>query len=597
MSSLLSTKEKDKKTKKLESILTPQTAKITKNINKVLDYNLELTSNVDKIKDKFGEYARKDINTNFIDRLTRKIYMNPNYLSQIEFFQYILFVGLLYFYNPFNINSKYPGLSKLLILSVAFLYVVLFFFVKLKLEAGDDVDLIAPTENNVILQFIGTIIFFVLFMLAIKGVIWLFINTPLVKLLHNLMATFIVICILSLLYLFMRKSINKAKNVQSKSIVKFCLKFIMFIPCLLVDLAEYIKFEYHLTTKPVWILLGMEASVVGLLFIIPYLFGKIANYGGLKLLTEPVNLNEETAVGNFSNATNPNDSGLSIDQMYNKLVNEKAQQNIDQNPDTLDNAPNKKYDCDPNEPKNKILAWFYNVYHHGISLKVNFSKHPQYTDSKTDRFAYKYSLSGWFYINPQPPNTNHAYSVYTNILNYGKKIKIEYNGKINSLRVMAAVASKGDKFAKGSANTYQDLNTNTSDLKENDVNVKKDDILRYGIKSDDTKSGGTSRVNANAADVNNMSEEVYKTNDIMYQKWNNIVVNYDAGNVDVFYNGVLVGSVADAVPYMTFDTIIAGAHNGIIGGVCNINYYTDPLSASTIKTIYKSLRIKNIPYV
>ena len=386
---ILSTKEREKKEKKIESILTPQSAKITKNINKVLDYNLELTANVEKIKDKFGKYARKDFNTNFIDRLTRKIYVNPKYLAQLEFFQYILFVGLLYFYNPFNINSKYPGLSKLLILSVAFLYVVLFFFVKLKIDNDDDVDLIAPTEKNVIVQFIATIVFFVLFMLAIKSVIWLFVNTSLVKILHHLMATFIVICILAIIYLFSRKSINNAKNVKGKSFVKFILKFIMFIPCLLVDLTEYIKFEYHLTTKPVWILLAIEAGSVGLLFILPYLFGKIVNYGGLKLLTEPVNLNEETVVGNFSNATNPNDSGLSIDQLYNKLVNEKAQENQYQNPDTLDNASHNIYDCDPNVPKNKILAWFYNIYKHGISLKVNFYKHPQYADAKKDRFAYK----------------------------------------------------------------------------------------------------------------------------------------------------------------------------------------------------------------
>ena len=83
----------------------------------------------------------------------------------------------------------------------------------------------------------------------------------------------------------------------------------------------------------------------------------------------------------------------------------------------------------------------------------------------------------------------------------------------------------------------------------------------------------------------------------MYQKWNNMVVNYDGGNMDVFFNGQLVGSISGAVPYMTFETIIAGANNGIMGGVCNINYYTEPLSATTIKTTYKTLRIKKFPYI
>jgi hypothetical protein len=176
-------------------------------------------------------------------------------------------------------------------------------------------------------------------------------------------------------------------------------------------------------------------------------------------------------------------------------------------------------------------------------LKVDFSKHPQYADSKTDRFPYQYALSGWFYLNPQPPNTSGAYSTYTNILSYGKKVQVEYNGKLNSLRVMAEVASTAD------------------------------------------------------TDTKNTSIEVYKTSDIIYQKWNNIVINYDAGNLDVFLNGLLVGNIIGAVPYMTFETITAGAKNGIMGGVCNIIYYKEPLSKNNIKTTYKTLRIKQFPYV
>ena len=128
-------------------------------------------------------------------------------------------------------------------------------------------------------------------------------------------------------------------------------------------------------------------------------------------------------------------------------------------------------------------------------------------------------------------------------MSYGKKVQVEYNGKLNSLRVMAEVASTAD------------------------------------------------------TDTKNTSIEVYKTSDIIYQKWNNIVINYDAGNLDVFLNGVLVGNIIGAVPYMTFETITAGAKNGIMGGVCNIIYYKEPLSENNIKTTYKTLRIKQFPYV
>ena len=530
---------------KIKSILTPQSSKIKNSVNNVLEYNLDLKENIDKLKTKAGELSRKEINLNFIDRFTRKIYTNDKHLAKIEFVQYIIFICILYFYNPFNINTKYPAFSKLLILIVAFMYVILFFFIKLKVANAEDVDLIDPTEQTTLGQFFSIIVFFILFMYAIKGLMWILINTRLVKLFRHLMSSFVIIGVLGIVYLFLKKNIDKAKNAKGKSFIKLLLKVVLYLPCLLIDLSEYIKFQFHLTAKPVWILLGMEAGLVLLWFVLPYLLDKILNFSGIKLLKEPVNLNIVTVVGKFKDTTNPNNSPLSIDQLYSNKVNEKAEKELaEKGPDTLDNARDKKAKyCDPNVPKNKILAWFYNQFKHGISLKVDFSKHPQYADSKTDRFPYQYALSGWFYLNPQPPNTSGAYSTYTNILSYGKKVQVEYNGKLNSLRVMAEVASTAD------------------------------------------------------TDTKNTSIEVYKTSDIIYQKWNNIVINYDAGNLDVFLNGVLVGNIIGAVPYMTFETITAGAKNGIMGGVCNIIYYKEPLSENNIKTTYKTLRIKQFPYV
>ena len=531
---------------KLDSILTPQSSKIKNNVNKVLEYNLDVKDNINKLKETAGKYARKDINLGFIDRFSRWIYTNDKHLAKIEFIQYIIFIVILFIYNPFNINTKYPAFSKLLILIVAFMYVILFFFIKLKVQEAEDVDLIAPTEQTTLVRFFSIIAFFILFMIAIKGVMWILINTRLVKtIFRHLMSTCIIIGVLGIVYLFMRKTIDKAKNAKGKNFLKLILKIVMYLPCLLVDFVEYAKFQFNLTTKPVWILLGLEAGLVGLVFILPYVFDKILNINGRKLLNEPVNLNVETVVSKFNDTANPNNSPFSLDQLYSNKVNEKAQEELAQKgPNTLDNAPDKNaHYCDPNVPKNKFLAWIYNQFKHGISLKVDFSKHPQYADYNRDRFAYQYALSGWYYINPQPPNTSSAYSVYTNILNYGKKVQIEYNGKLNSLRVMAAKPSSED------------------------------------------------------SDTNNTSTEIYQTNDIMYQKWNNIVINYDGGEMDVFLNGVLVSSVTGAVPYMSIDTIVAGANNGIMGGICNINYYTDTLSEKTIKSTYKSLRIKNFPYI
>jgi hypothetical protein len=506
-------------------------------MEKIKEFKLDLDSQVNTLKDAAGNLSRKEINLNFIDTISRKIYTNSNHLLKVEFIQYILFIVLLYIYNPFSINTKYPAVTQLLVIMVAFTYVILFLFVKMKVEAAEDVDLIGPTEKTVLYQFFSTIIFFICFMFAIKGVMWLLVHTDIVTLFRNMTTVFIIIGVLGIGYLFTKKAINKAKNAPGKSFLKLLLKMVLFLPCLMADFAEYIKYEYHLTTKPVWILAGVEAGLIGVWFVIPYLFKKLMSYDGVTLLTDPVDLNKETIIGNFNTSMNPNDLALNIDQRYSAKLNAQAEKEIDE---TTDDGDKFK---DPNVPKNKYLAWIYKKIKNFTWLKISFSKHPLYTDSKADRFSYKYSLSGWFYINPQPPNTSSAYSVYTNILNYGKKVNIEYNGKLNSLRVMASVAAASD------------------------------------------------------SKNNNESVEVYQTHDIMYQKWNNVVINYDNGYVDVFLNGLLVGSIPNVVPYMSFDNIVAGSAGGIMGGICNVVYQRNTLSEKIIKLNYKTLRMKTFPYV
>ena len=519
------------------------TDELKTSVNKIKGFGLDLDTQMKRLNNAAENISRKDINLNFIEVISRKIYTNENHLLKVEFIQYIMFFVLIYVYNPFNIKTKFPALTQVLVLVVAFIYIILFFFIKTKVEANEDVDLINPNEKTLLYQFISTIVFFFCFMLTIKGIIWILVNTDLVNIIRHSMLLFIIIGVLAIVYLFTKKAINKAKNAPGKSFLKLFLKIVLFLPCLLADLAEYIKYEFHLTTKPVWILMGVEAGLIGVWLIIPYLFKLFMSYDSKSLLTDPVELNKETILGNFNVKVNPNELASSIDKKYSDRINARAKKDIEtKKSDSLDNAEQNDKLTDPNISKNKYLAWIQKKIKNITYFKVSFETHPQYTDYKADRFSYKYSISAWFYINPQPPNTSTAYSVYTNILNYGKKINIEYNGKLNSLRVMAAVAS--------------------------------------------TKN-----------DEKNESVEVYKTSYIPYQKWNNIVVNYDEGYVDVFFNGLLVGSIHNVVPYMSFDNIIAGSKNGIMGGICNVNYHRNILTEKTIRLNYKTLRIKTFPYI
>ena len=74
------------------------------------------------------------------------------------------------------------------------------------------------------------------------------------------------------------------------------------------------------------------------------------------------------------------------------------------------------------------------------------------------------------------------------------------------------------------------------------------------------------------------------------QKWNNIVINYNGGTLDVFLNGELVKSSIEVVPYMTLDTLTIGEKDGINGGICNVVYFNKPLTKANIYYLYNTVK-------
>jgi len=79
------------------------------------------------------------------------------------------------------------------------------------------------------------------------------------------------------------------------------------------------------------------------------------------------------------------------------------------------------------------------------------------------------------------------------------------------------------------------------------------------------------------------------------QSWNNIVINYDAGTMDVFLNGELIGTRPNISPFMAFEGLTAGHRRGLEGGICNVVYHREPLSQHRVRMGYKMLRDRRPP--
>jgi hypothetical protein len=168
----------------------------------------------------------------------------------------------------------------------------------------------------------------------------------------------------------------------------------------------------------------------------------------------------------------------------------------------------------------------------------------------SDHFDYQYSISFWVFIDSNAPNTNPSYNQYTSLLNYGGKPNILYKAKTNTL--MITVEQK--------------------DLERNSKNK----LLEF----DD-----------------NGNRIIYTNKNILLQKWNNIIIQFNGGTLDIFLNGELVKSSIEVIPYMNFDTLTIGSDGGVNGGICNVVYYKTPLTITNIHYIYKNVKDKSPPVI
>jgi len=167
----------------------------------------------------------------------------------------------------------------------------------------------------------------------------------------------------------------------------------------------------------------------------------------------------------------------------------------------------------------------------------------------SDEFDYQYAISFWFYLAAVPPNTNSTSVQYANILNFGNNPQVSYNTLTNTLIV-----------------TMQNMN-----IKNN-------------------KSSSTN----NTATLTNTDENdntiLYKKENVLLQKWNNMIINYNGGVLDIFLNGELMKSIPSFVPYYTLNNLTVGEDGGINGGICSVVYFNKPLTTTNMHYLYNMVK-------
>jgi len=160
---------------------------------------------------------------------------------------------------------------------------------------------------------------------------------------------------------------------------------------------------------------------------------------------------------------------------------------------------------------------------------------------------YQYAISFWVYLDGAGPNMNESYDTYTSLLNFGGKPNVLYNGKHNTLIVTMEIKH----LKQVTTNQFTDFDDNGSKI-------------------------------------------VYKNSKMFLQKWNNIILNYNKGFLDVFLNGELVKTDI-GVPHYKVENLTIGKQGGIEGGICNVIYFRRALNYSHIYYLYHLCKNRTPP--
>jgi hypothetical protein len=291
------------------------------------------------------------------------------------------------------------------------------------------------------------------------------------------------------------------------NVLKLIANALFYLPCLLIDGVEMLKEQYNMPMRPWLILLALQAVFILAGHFLPALVTRAINHTGIQILSAPVSMATETQVANHT-----------IQFVNRKGVVEDITSSV------------------PLQP---------------LVTPAPTTQPASVTPVEVQLANYRYGVSAWFYIDPQPPNMNAEYANQSiNVFNFG-----------------------GDL---GPSVTY---------------------------------APSTNALNVSIAGVKMTSETtIPPITDIPLQRWNNLVINSDKGAIDIFMNGRLIYT-GTHVPEITkstqiIQTVVIGQGQeqgkdatGIQGEICNMVLNREPFTKAEIAWFYSTNRTLNPPVV
>jgi hypothetical protein len=507
--------------------------------------------------------------------------MLPSFLLFLIVFM-VISGYIIFFFNPYKILD-YAQIPMIFIYFILFSY-ILFFTVK-KFMDGKPYYNISFEVNTYTSNYFKVLLLipsiFIAFYILYNLVTALFVAST------NMSTTFTII-LLTLVLAIVNSYTNMYTSPLQSPILEYIKNLIFYIPCLISDFIDYIKEDYKNTPTTVFILFVIIIFVL-LIYAGSYFYKFKDNTSNIVIVDKPIYLNTYVAP-------------LSKKDLNEKIIDskpfyEKFLYNL-QEKDTV------KYDLSFNTTDltlSSSIPAYVDKYTRQFYIKESFTS--VMTDETfpvhltIDDYD-KYILQQAMWTNPaindiikNKDSSDGDVGKYINSIIENQKTLMSYYEKT----MLYLATLNNSNFSK---NFVKDLSNNNYNyslsfwvyLNPNSKMKGKNIILKYGNRpsiyfNNDTKELTMEIINQ----PDNKEVILYRSSNILYQRWNHVVINNNNGSVDLFINSNLVGNYKNTISYsiQSNELLQVGSKdNNDIGGIAYVYYYEAPLTLKEISDKY-----------
>jgi hypothetical protein len=224
----------------------------------------------------------------------------PEFLFILSLFIYIITVTIVFTKNPYEfINSDNHGLTIFISILGAFLIIMGFVFYNKKKALYEN-----ETDVNT-LSYMGKLLTSFISLFIVIGILY-FIFYMSAE--YSNFSTFLIYAInltiffglIALAIRFFGLSSGIPKE-SKPSWLGLLYKMITYIPCLILQVTDYINVQYQITSKPILLLLAIEVILITSYLIFPWVMDTLMNHNALQLVKYPSKINKENNIGTFQN--------------------------------------------------------------------------------------------------------------------------------------------------------------------------------------------------------------------------------------------------------------------------------------------------------